>query len=302
MEFVRTEFLSSPHDPFKDPSWRWRRCGYLLQHSRRPISDLDDDTTRQAWLFRRALEQYCHDETDRQQLAREAPDLVEAHSVYTSDPPMRRWEVEARLLGGGDDDAIAARCGLSAAGVRAFHDLFYEVRPHLQAGMYVTNVLIGEKVHYGLKPDNHEQLLKLFGYGGLLNSYLDYYYNPPVLPASLATLDLPALEKLRSRLRTHLLVLTLTTPARDVSPATWLQISEQFAASRRGSGGDGETVPGPPRPTLDLAALLAAQTPASGTAAGLDETADVALPDLLPLVPQQVASAVRALAPTTLCG
>ena len=252
-------------------------------------------------MFRRALEQYCHDEADRQQLAREAPDLVEAHSVYTSDPPMRRWEVEARLLGGGDDNAIAARCGLSAAGVRAFHDLFYEVRPHLQAGMYVTNVLIGEKVHYGLKPDNHEQLLKLFGYGGLLNSYLDYYYNPPVLPASLATLDLPALERLRSRLRTHLLVLTLITPAADASPATWLRISEQFAASRRGSGG-GETVPGPPRPAPDVAAFLATRAPASGAAAGPDEGDAPGFLDLLPLVPQQVAAAVCALAPAALCG
>jgi hypothetical protein len=301
MEFVRTEFLPNPHDPFKDPRWRWRRCGHLLQHSRRPISDLDDDTTRQAWLFRRALEQYCHDETDRQQLAREAPDLVEAYHLYTSDPPMQRWEVEARLLGGGDDDAIAARCGLSAAGVRAFHDLFYEVRPRLQAGMYVINVLIGEKVHYGLKPDDHEQLLKLFGYGGLLNSYLDYYYNPPVLPASLATLDLPALERLRSRLRTHLLVLTLTTPAADAHPTIWLRVSEQFAASRRGSG-SGEAAQGPPHPALDVAALLATWAPASGAAAGPDKGDAPGFPDLLPLVPQQVASAVPALAPTALCG
>jgi hypothetical protein len=301
MEFVRTEFLPNPHDPFKDPRWRWRRCGYLLQHGRRPVSDLDDDTTRQAWLFRRALEPHCRDEADRQQLAREVPDLFEAHSVYTSDPPMRRWEVEARLLGGGDDDAIAARCGLSAAGVRAFHDLFYEVRPHLQAGSYVINVLIGEKVHYGLKPDDHEQLLKLFGYGGLVDTYLDYLRDPPVVPASLTALDLPAIENLRSRLRTELLIRVLTTPTPDASPSTWLRVSEQFAAPRCGSG-SGETVPGPPRPALDVAALLATWAPASGAAAGPDEGDAPGFPDLLPLVPQQVASAVRALAPTARCG
>jgi hypothetical protein len=109
--FGATTHLPDAHDPFKDPAWRWLRCGYLLDHGRQPLQD-DDADTRQAWLFRKALTQ-CRTDADHEQLTRDYPGLAEAFADYTGEQ-MKRWELEARLLGGDPDVSIAARCGLSA--------------------------------------------------------------------------------------------------------------------------------------------------------------------------------------------
>jgi hypothetical protein len=152
---VRTTFLPDAHDPFQDPAWRWRRYGHLLDHGRHPSPSLDDDATREAWLFRRAQAR-CRTEADCERLTADYPALAEAHALYTGEP-LKRWELEARVLAGDSDEVIAARCGLSAAAVAAYHATFYEVRPHLHAATHVVNVLIGPKVHHGLTAHDHEQ-------------------------------------------------------------------------------------------------------------------------------------------------
>src|SRR6516225_8380615 len=118
-----TTHLPDAHDPFKDPCWRWQRAGYLLDHNRQPLPDLDDAVTGEAWLFRRALS-CCRTDADREQLARDYPELFEAHAVYTGES-LRRAELEARFLAGSDDLTVAGKMGLSPAAVAAFHDLFF---------------------------------------------------------------------------------------------------------------------------------------------------------------------------------
>ena len=234
--------LPDPHDFFKDPCWRWLRCCYLLDYGRQPLRQ-DDDATRQAWLFRRALQGCCSD-ADHEQLAQDFPELFAAHAVYTGEP-LKRWELEARLLGGDPDVSIAARCDLSAEAVAAYHATFYEVRPHLKADSYVVNVLIGPKAHYGLTIKDHEQLLKLFGYGlggPGVDAVLDFITNPPTMPARLDDLDLPTLKRLCRRLRIKVMVLLLTTPAKAARPETWKWLGERFAAQSEIQGGDEEAV------------------------------------------------------------
>jgi hypothetical protein len=233
--FVPRVHLPDAHDPCKNPGWRWQRCGYLLDHGRQPLRQ-DDDAAREAWLFRRALESR-HTDADRAQLAKDYPGLAEAHGVYTGEP-LKRFELEARLLGGDSDEAIAAKCAISASCVEAYHATFYEVRPHLHADTYVVTVLIGSKAHHGLTSADHEPLLTLFGYayGGVgVDTLLDFLTNPPAMPETFEDLDLPALKKLRRKLRVKLMVLLLTTPASAARPATWQQLGEQFAAARRAS-------------------------------------------------------------------
>jgi hypothetical protein len=93
--------------------------------------------------------------------------------------PLRRAELEVRLLAGQGDATIAARTGLSPAAVAAFHDVFFAVRPRLGAGVYVLSMVLGGgRVFYAPDPDDHGLLLKLFGYhmGGpspLHKRYLD---------------------------------------------------------------------------------------------------------------------------------
>jgi hypothetical protein len=237
--FGATMHLPNSHDLVKEPAWRWLRCGYLLDHGRQPLQDLDDAVTGEAWLFRRAL-QGCHSDADREQLAQDYPGLFEAHAVFTGSQ-LKLWELEARLLGGDPDVAVAACCGISAEAAAAYHDIFYEVRPHLKADSYVVNVLIGPKAHHGLTVKDHEQLLKLFGYGlggHGVDAYLDYLRDPPTVPASLDSLGLPELKQLCRRLRVKVLVLMLTTPAKAARPETWKWIGERFAARRELQGGD----------------------------------------------------------------
>src|SRR5262249_8898179 len=139
----------------------------------------------------------------------------------------------------------AARCGLSAEAVEVYHCTFYEVRPHLHADFYVFGVLIGPKAYGGLAIKDHEQLLKLFGYGlggPRRDGVVDFLTNPPTMPDRLDDLDLPTLKRFCSRLRIKVMVLLLTTPASAGRPETWQSLAEQFAATRNSSMGGEEAV------------------------------------------------------------
>jgi hypothetical protein len=161
--FVATTHLPDAHDPFKDPGWRWLRCCYLLDHGRQPLQDLDDAVTREIWFFRRALT-CCRTDADREQLAQDHPGLFEAHAFFTTAEPIRRAELEARLLAGSDDLTVAGKLGLSPAAVAAFHDLYFDVRSHLNAHVYVLGVVLGGKPFGGLTLDDRETILKTLGY------------------------------------------------------------------------------------------------------------------------------------------
>src|SRR5262249_12616002 len=92
--FDATTRSPNSHDLFKEPAWRWLRCGYLLDHGRRPLRQ-DDDLTRQSWLLRRALT-CCRTDADCEQLAKDYPGLAEAHAVYTGASAWRITAVAAR--------------------------------------------------------------------------------------------------------------------------------------------------------------------------------------------------------------
>src|SRR5262249_19858724 len=153
----------NPHDPFRPPARRWLRVLYLLQHGRRPHPRLDDRQIQVTFGFVRA-HQHCGDDAARVRLARRHPALAEAHAFFSTASPLARAEVEGGLLAGQDDSGIAARCGLSAAAVMWFHDVFYDVRPCLHARYHITNVVLGAKVHADLTEEDVGVLLKEFGY------------------------------------------------------------------------------------------------------------------------------------------
>src|SRR5262249_20919453 len=222
--FIASKHLPNPHDFHKAPAWRWLRCGYLLDHGRQPLSR-DDDATRDAWLFRRALG-LCRGEEDRESLARDFPALVDAHRLFTTDKPLRRAELEARLLAGETDDIIAVKCGMTRAGVRWYHDVFYEVRPHLNVSSYIATVVLAGKPYKGIARDDQEAILKSLGYelgGEMIDDVLDYLRDPPVVPVSLNGVPLPELRRLCDKLRTKALTLVKTTPASAAHPTTWIR-------------------------------------------------------------------------------
>jgi hypothetical protein len=262
--FDRTMFSAGPTDPWPEPARRWLRAGYLLRHGRWPTRR-DDPATREAWQFRRGLAR-CRGEADRARLARGYPALAAAHSLYTTAEPLRRAELEARLLSGGDDAAVAARVGLSPAGVAAYHDVFFAVRPRLAHPHYVLGVVLGGgRVYYAPDPDDHGLLLKLFGYqmgGHYVDVLLGYFREPLVLPGSLDGLDEGALRRLLGKLRTKLLLLATTTPAEALPPEEWLRLQGAMPPT-----------PEPASGTDPRASTLAALRAALEAAATLSEAA-----------------------------
>jgi hypothetical protein len=254
--FIASKHLPNAHDFRKDPAWRWLRCGYLLDHDRQPLRR-DDTATREAWLFRQALGQ-CRGAEDREWLARDFPALIEAHRLFTSAVPLRRAELEARLLAGETDDVIAVKCSMAPPGVTSYHDLYFDVRSKLQANSYIATVVLAGKPYKGIAPDDHEAILKSLGYalgGEMVDEVLDCLRDPPVVPASLDGLDLDALRRLRDRLGTKILILLETTPASAAHPATWIGLQQRFTEARRVArerGDDGAAVLGSIRAVLDL--------------------------------------------------
>ena len=88
--------------------------------------------------------------------------------------------------------------GVSPAAVAAYHDLFFEVRPHLNAHAYVLGVVLGGKPFTVLKPDDREAILKTLGFQlgeAAVDAVLYFFANPPAVPATLNSLDLSELSE-----------------------------------------------------------------------------------------------------------
>jgi hypothetical protein len=223
-------FRPDPRDPFKDPAWRFRRASLLARSRGRATAGGDDPRTRACARFLRGRGR-------RGGGWRCDPALAEAIALYESgDPAWRRWEAEARLLAGEGDGAVAAACGLGAECVRWYHDLFFEVRPHLDAQVYITTVVLGPRLHSGLRADDAELLLKLLAYqrGPLVIGPLLRLLSgpPPAAPQRLDRLGDGALEELGGLLRLRLLVLTLTCPLEASTPGEAARLGAVFAAVR----------------------------------------------------------------------
>ena len=92
--------------------------------------------------------------------------------------------------------------------------------------------------------------------------FRSYLRDPPHLPASLDGFDRVALEKLRVRLRTRILLLLETTPASAAPLATWLWLERRFVDATRVAQGD---LLAPIQAMLDVVACLSRGTAASTT-------------------------------------
>jgi len=193
------------------------RCQHLADHHKRARSRRhDDEWTRAGLRFLNALRR-CRNEVARQRLAHREPAIHQAYSVHTDESPMRRHELEARLLAKESTETIAVKVGCTPQAVLAYQHLFFDVIGALHARSYILHVVIGPKVHDGtLKETDVDVLLKLYGYchGGLmLDTLVDYFVHPPSLPERLEDLDSAALERLRDKLaiRTMLRIRTASS-------------------------------------------------------------------------------------------
>jgi hypothetical protein len=224
----------------------------------------DDDATGEAWRFRGGLAR-CRCEADRARLAGQFPALVAAHAAFTAADPLRRAELEARLLAGQDDAAVATKMGMAADVVATYEGVFFAVRPRLAYPHYVLGVVLGGgRVYYAPDPADHGLLLRLLGYElghFYVDTLLDYFREPPIVPESLDGLDEAALRRLLGKVRTKLLLLATTTPAEALPPEEWLRLQGAMGAPSEppAAGTDGgASTQAALRAALEAAATLAA--------------------------------------------
>jgi hypothetical protein len=251
--FYPFKFLHNDHDPFRPPHLRWLRAEYLVGHGRDPITE-DDEATRLALVYLRQLQRT--NEGDHAFHDGGLAAVAEAHHLFVVDQPLKRAEVQARILAGDEDAEIASRCGLSPGVVRVYHDLFFNVRKSLNCAAYVYGVVVGRKAHHGCTEDDREVLLMLHGYelgGPAVDEQLRYWRHPPVVPDRLDGLTMDQLRDLHARLQTRRVVLLRTVEIDEQTAPKFLlfQAGDRPAFSVGSESGQTAVVSAPVRSSVD---------------------------------------------------
>jgi hypothetical protein len=128
------------YDPHLTPDDRWRSAVAIVAEGRRASARSEPPEVAEAVAFLQAREQ-AKDDQGRDAVRERWPDLAAALRLYEAESP-RPWEVQAWLLAGLDDAAVAARCGLTSGAVRRYEALFFAVRGRLGSpGWVLTHAL-----------------------------------------------------------------------------------------------------------------------------------------------------------------
>jgi hypothetical protein len=153
---VRPEDVA-PSSPYRLPHWRWALAQHLVASPRSRLRHLADGPVRRAVAYLRAR--------DRGLIQARSADVRAAATLWGA-VASPRLEIEARLLAGEEDRAIAARCGLAPEVVAAYADLFYDVRPRLGVRSYVLHQVIGPVAPSAGSPADPSRVLKRLAHQG----------------------------------------------------------------------------------------------------------------------------------------
>ncbi len=219
----------SPDCPTRPVDWRWQKAGLLLDLGLRRLRRRDDAPTREARRFLAALRR-CRGDAHRRRLNERMPGVAAAHALST-DPPARRWAVEARLLGGEPPAAIASKEGTTVEAVTRYEALVFNVSDRLGNRGYIAHAAIGQAAHPGPGVEGLGTFWRLLGFHG----------GPAILdlanaagPASATAADWEVTRAALTRLR---LALTPLAPARASRrrspPGGSAQIPRLSASGRR---------------------------------------------------------------------
>jgi hypothetical protein len=150
---------ASPANPRRPLDWRWTLAGYLAR---------SDSRSRRPWIdvpVRRAV-RHLQQAGFPGRRGRLRPDtaLLDALALRSGPDSPVRTAVEVLLLAGEGDEAIAARVGLDADSVAAYHDLLFDVRPLLGHPDAVLARVFGERIY--IEPLDSGQAVWLLAYRG----------------------------------------------------------------------------------------------------------------------------------------
>jgi hypothetical protein len=157
------DYVMNPPVPGQLPAHlnhRWLRALYLMTKGRKPSKRYDDRATHRSYVYQHATQP--RGRRFRWTAAQDLPDVHEAEAVRLRWESWRRVELHARVLAGESDGRIADRTGLTPEGVRAYHDLHFDVRPYLGKTSYIAEMALPSCV--GMGPYLDGPILLLLGY------------------------------------------------------------------------------------------------------------------------------------------
>ena len=123
------------------PDWRWARVADLSQYSTTAaLARLqhEDELTRQAYDFRRAL--------DRGLVRGEFEAFDAAYQIFMNRPELR-IHVEGLLIAGADNETVAHDAFSDEEVVEIYHELFFWVRPGLDRSAWLNSTVFGGMPH-----------------------------------------------------------------------------------------------------------------------------------------------------------
>jgi hypothetical protein len=148
-----------PDSPFRVPSWRFARASWLQERGKRASRRFDDEWVARAWRFMTT-------ESRSSRTSRLDSVIAMAAEISREGDGTRRWQIEAFLLTSEPMEKIADRVHLPVEVIHAYHQLFFDVRPHLRAGDWIMSQAIGTWHAKGFAGMPIGALWKYFGYIG----------------------------------------------------------------------------------------------------------------------------------------
>lgn len=228
-EQVPIDHLYARH-PNRPVDWRWRLGHELHQRSESQSQDGDADVGR-------VVAYLCALHSDPERSAQAWPELAQAlqiRNAKSTKESMRRVDLEAYILAGERDTALARRFGLAVDVIRAYESVLFDGRnrrhdPGAVIGSFMT------ASDWPVAESNWSVVTRLLGFHGstdVLDEYRGYRQDPlPTVPPHLWKLTRQKLEHLLSRLRFRTLMLATLAPPFSRVPQHWANLPI-LAASR----------------------------------------------------------------------
>lgn len=152
-------------DPTRDPAWRWHFANRQSAKSADVVADGGDKWLAAAISLVRGQKHRAG--TER---AKRSRNIAKAHEIYQNNNEIH-WELEARILAGERYAAIAEKLNIRLGVIKAYQNVFFDVKPRLKHGDYIHNVVIG--THRPWEPTRVRDLWCYFAFTGGFN-LLDY--------------------------------------------------------------------------------------------------------------------------------
>jgi len=167
----------SRDNPYRPVDWRWQRALGVIDGSQSRPGRRSDGHQGYSWIkrivnFKNAWEN-CSDDNAFRRLANQTPDIFWAHYAWRNEDQQMRWDIEAQILARCTDHEIGFACGVAPEVVKAYENIFFNVRDKLLHKRYVTHCILGPSLQRGLSEREYDVLWKVFA----------YFYGPHVLEA-----------------------------------------------------------------------------------------------------------------------